>query len=171
MIVEDTENRTRALGAIVLGAPAKSWMGVPLLIGGEAIGAMIVQDLEMEFRFDEDDLRLMSTLALQVAAGLRNARLLESTYRRAERDRMLHEISRKIRNSTDMQTILKTTAQELGKYTGARRAHIELGSDDDIGYGNRKDSLGISDASGEASSNKMDTARSVPPFHPAEESL
>jgi GAF domain-containing protein len=128
MIVEDTENRTRELGAIVLGTPAKSWMGVPLLIGGEAIGAMIVQDLEMELRFDEDDLRLMSTLALQVAAGFRNARLLDSTYHQAVRDRLLHEISQKIRSSPDMQTILKTTAQELGKYTGARRAHIELGS-------------------------------------------
>ncbi len=127
MIVEDTENRTRELGALVLGAPAKSWMGVPLLIGGEPIGAMIVQDLEKELRFDEDDLRLMSTLALQVAAGLRNARLLDNTYRQAERERLLHEISRKIRGSTDMQTILKSTAQELGKYTGARRVRIELG--------------------------------------------
>jgi GAF domain-containing protein len=128
MIVEDTENRARELGAIVLGAPAKSWMGVPLLIGGEAIGAMIVQDLEMELRFDEEDLSLMSTLALQVAAGFRNARQLESTYQQAVRDRLLHEISRKIRSSSDMHTILKTTAQELGKYTRARRAHIELGS-------------------------------------------
>jgi GAF domain-containing protein len=127
MIVENTEKRTRELGAIVLGTPAKSWMGVPLLIGGEAIGAMIVQDLEMEFAFDEDDLRLMSTLALQVAAGFRNARLLESTHRQAERERLLHEISRKIRSSPDMQTILKTTAQELGKYTRAMRAHIEVG--------------------------------------------
>jgi transcriptional regulator with GAF, ATPase, and Fis domain len=130
MIVEDTENRARELGAIVLGAPAKSWLGVPLLIGGEAIGAIIIQDLEIEFRFDEDDLRLMSTLALQIAAGLKNVRMLESTSRLAERERLLHEISRKIRSSSDMQTILKTTAQELGKYTGARRAHIELGSGD-----------------------------------------
>jgi GAF domain-containing protein len=128
MIVEDTENRTRELGAIVLGAPAKSWMGVPLLIGGEAIGAMIVQDLEVEFRFDDDDLRLMSSLALQVAAGLRNARLLENTYRQAERERSLHEISRKIRSSPDIASILRTTAQELGIYTGARRTHIEIGN-------------------------------------------
>jgi GAF domain-containing protein len=130
MIVEDTERRARELGAIVLGAPAKSWLGVPLLIGGEAIGAIIIQDLEIEYRFNEDDLRLMSSLALQIAAGLKNVRMLESTSRQAERDRILHEISRKIRSSSDIQTILKTTAQELGKYTGARRAHIELGSSD-----------------------------------------
>ena len=132
MIVEDTEKRTKELGAIFLGAPAKSWMGVPLLIGGEAIGAMIVQDLEVELRFDEDDLRLMGTLALQVAAGFRNARLLESTYHQATRDRLLHEISKKIRSSSDIHTILKTTAQELGKYTRARRARIELGSNNTL---------------------------------------
>lgn len=128
MIVEDTENKSRELGAIILGAPAKSWMGVPLLVGNEVIGAIVVQDTENEYRFDEDDLRLMSTLALQVAAGLRNAHLLESTYRQAERERALHEISKKIRSSTDMQAILKTTVQEIGKYTGARRTLITLGS-------------------------------------------
>jgi GAF domain-containing protein len=158
MIVEDTENRTRELGAKILGAPAKSWMGVPLLIGGEAIGAIIVQDLEVESRFDEDDLRLMTTLALQVAAGLRNARLLESTYHRAERDRMLHVISRKIRSSTDMKTILKTTAQELGQYMGARRAYIELGCTND-------DKLRTPDEEITSSSSEFptDTNQSIPP--------
>ena len=127
MIVEDTENRTRELGALVLGNPAKSWMGVPLLIGDEVVGAMIVQDLEVEKRFDEDDLNLMTTLASQVAAGLRNVRLLESTYQRAERDRRLHEISQKIHGSSDMQTILRETAQELGKFTGAHRVQVVIG--------------------------------------------
>jgi len=165
MIVEDTENRTRELGAIVLGAPAKSWMGVPLLIGGEAIGAMIIQDLEIEFRFDEDDLRLMSTLALQVAAGFRNARLLENTYRQAERDRLLHEISRKIRSSTDIHTILKTTAQELGKFTGARRARIELyGEDGDVGTEHR----GTQHRDG---TEHLPPRCSVPTFPPAEDNL
>jgi len=174
MIVEDTEKRTRELGAIVLGAPAKSWMGVPLLIGGEAIGAMIVQDLEVEFRFDEDDLRLMSTLALQVAAGFRNARLLESTYHQAIRDRLLHEISQKIRSSSDMHTILKTTAQELGKYTGARRAHIEVGSSI-MQLQTNIEPQGAGTMNGEILPDQEDTQiengliQPVPPFSPSED--
>jgi GAF domain-containing protein len=174
MIVEDTENRTRELGAIVIGSPAKSWMGVPLLIGGEAIGAMIVQDLEMEFRFDEDDLQLMSALALQVAAGFRNARLLESTHRQAERERLLHDISRKIRSSPDIQTILKTTAQELGKYTGARRVHIEINEKETQPQA-RIEAQGEGKMDEEISTDRTNThieekfPPSVPPFSPSED--
>ncbi len=127
MIIEDTIARSRALGAIVTeGREAKSWLGVPLLIGGEPIGAIVVQDLENEFRFDDDDLRLLVTLASQVAIAIRNARLLESTQHRAQQDRLLFEITSKIRRSPDMQTILKTTAQEINQALGASRTHIQI---------------------------------------------
>src|SRR5215207_4528382 len=48
MLVEDTEKRAAAMGAKIAGRPALSWMGVPLLAQGKAIGALIVQDLEKE---------------------------------------------------------------------------------------------------------------------------
>jgi GAF domain-containing protein/HAMP domain-containing protein len=126
MIVEDTINRSQALGAKVLGDPAKSWMGVPLLVGGDIIGALIVQDVENEHRFDDDDLRLLSTLAGQVAAAIRNAQMIEETQKRAERDHLLYEITSKIRRAVDIDNILVTTASELGKAFNARRAKIEI---------------------------------------------
>lgn len=127
MIVEDTENRSKALGAIVTDSGfAKSWLGVPLIVSGEIIGAMVVQDLENEHRFDEDDLRLMVTLASQIAIAIRNARFIDSAQRRAELDRQLYQITSKIRRSPDIQTILKTTAQEIGKVLKAHRTHVKL---------------------------------------------
>ena len=131
MLVENTEAKAKELGAKVLGKPAKSWLGVPLIIGGEVIGAMIVQDLEHELRFDEDDQRMLSTLASQVAVAIRNARLLESTHDQAERERLLFQITGKIRAASDMQTILETTATELRKVLNARRADIQIGVNED----------------------------------------
>jgi GAF domain-containing protein len=127
LLVDDTERKTRQLGAKIVGRPAKSWLGVPLLMAGEAIGAIILQDLEREGRFDEDDQRLLTTLASQVAVAIRNARLLESTYRQAARERRLYEITKKIRSSPDIPGIMQSTAQELSKILGTRRAAIELG--------------------------------------------
>jgi len=127
MIVEDTVNRSRALGAIATESGfAKSWLGVPLIIANEPIGVIVVQDMENEHRFDEDDIRLLVTLASQVAIAIRNARLLESTRYKAERERQLYEITDKIRRSPDMQTILKTTAEEISRALGARRIHIKI---------------------------------------------
>ena len=130
LLVEDTERKTRELGAKLVGRPAKSWLGVPLLIAGEAIGAIILQDLEREGRFDEDDQRLLTTLASQVAVAIRNARMLETTYHQAERERRLYEITKKIRSEPDINKIMQMTAQELSKVLGARRAVIELGIDE-----------------------------------------
>src|SRR5215211_4555331 len=57
MLVEDTERRAIAMGAKIAGKPAMSWLGVPLQVRGEAIGAIIIQDLEHERSFDANDLR------------------------------------------------------------------------------------------------------------------
>ena len=75
LMSENVEEQSNALGAKVAGPPALSWLGVPMLYAGEVIGAIIVQDIHQEGRFDENDQTLLSTLAAQVAVVVRNARL------------------------------------------------------------------------------------------------
>jgi GAF domain-containing protein len=127
LLVDDTERKTKELGAKLVGKPAKSWLGVPLLVGGEVIGAILLQDLEQEGRFDKDDQLLMETLATQVAVAIRNARVLETLHKQASRQQQLYEITSKIRSSPNISGILETTASELTKVLGARRTSIELG--------------------------------------------
>jgi GAF domain-containing protein len=127
MLVVDTERQAKEMGAITVGQPAKSWLGVPMMVGGDVIGAIVVQDTEHEHRFSEEDKRLLTTLAAQVAAAIRNAHILESTRLQARRERLLHEVTSKIRSSVDMNTILATATSELGKALNARRTHIKLG--------------------------------------------
>jgi GAF domain-containing protein len=129
LLNEDTEKRATELGARVMGSPAKSWLGVPLLVGGKATGAIIVQDLEREHRFDEDDVRLLSNLAAQVAVSVRNARLLEETRKNAERERIVSSIMTRLWASTDMDTILRTAIQELGSNLKASKGSIRLDLD------------------------------------------
>ena len=79
MLVEDTMNKASAMGAKLAGKPAKSWMGVPLLTKGEPIGALIVQDLENEFSFDDNDLRFLGSVAGQVSGALHTIRILNES--------------------------------------------------------------------------------------------
>jgi GAF domain len=129
LLKENVEEQSNALGAKVAGPPALSWLGVPMLYAGEVIGAIIVQDIHQEHRFNEDDLHLLSTLAAQVSVVVRNARLLESTQRRAAQERYLNEINSRIRRAPDIQAILKTTVNELGTALGVQQARIRLGAD------------------------------------------
>lgn len=53
---------------------SRSWMGVPLLIGDDAVGVISLQSYEVQ-RFDEDDFDLLQRIAGVVAVALENATL------------------------------------------------------------------------------------------------
>ncbi|MCZ7551653.1 MAG: GAF domain-containing protein [Anaerolineales bacterium] len=126
LLSENVGERLQELGAKIQGDPAKSWLGVPMIYSGEVIGAIIVQDTQREQRFDVEDEHLLNTLAPQVAVVVRNARLLETTSRQAQQEHILNEITDKIRRAPDIDSILKTTATELGAALGVERASIRL---------------------------------------------
>ncbi len=133
LLVEDTENKARELGAKIIGAPAKSWLGVPLLVGGQVIGAIIVQDLEIEKRFDDEDMKMLSTLSTQVAVTLRNARLIHQSRQKAARERQAVEINQKIWSAADIDTILRTALTELGSALHASHGYLQLRNSDCCG--------------------------------------
>lgn len=126
LLARDVEAQARQLGARVVGAVARSWLGVPMMIGDEVLGALVVQDTEQEGRFTEDDAALLSTIAGQVATALQNARLLEQVRRTARRERLIHEIGAQIRRAPDMQSVLETATVALGRALHASRAAVEL---------------------------------------------
>lgn len=107
MLVEDTERRATAMGAKIAGKPAMSWLGVPLLARGEAIGALIIQDTEHENSFNEDDLRFMTAVANQVSGAIHNARLIDESKQTALQFETAAEIARDISSSLDLDELLQ----------------------------------------------------------------
>ncbi len=107
MLVDDTMNRALAMGAKVSGKPARSWMGVPLLAQGDAIGALIVQDLENEHSFNEDDLRFMISVASQVSGAIYNIRVLNESKQTALQFETAAEIARDISSSLNLDELLE----------------------------------------------------------------
>ncbi|OQY36315.1 MAG: hypothetical protein B6243_03495 [Anaerolineaceae bacterium 4572_5.2] len=126
MLVENTRERASSLGAKTIGEPARSWLGVPLLTHDEPIGTIVVQDIEHENAFTQEDLEFLSTLAAQVSIAIRNTLTLETIHYRSQRQNQLLAATGKIRSSTDMQTILATTAQEISNILNAKSARIEI---------------------------------------------
>lgn len=61
--------------------PARSSLTVPLLIEDRAIGAISMQDMEIENAFTENDVRLLSIIAANLAVAIENTRLQESLKR------------------------------------------------------------------------------------------
>src|SRR5688572_31459177 len=77
LINKDLQELRTQMGIKQIGVPAASYLGVPIPVGEENIGVLSVQSTESENRFNENDLRLLSTIASSVGVALNNATLFE----------------------------------------------------------------------------------------------
>src|SRR5688572_11773628 len=111
MLVDDTERRAIAMGAKIAGKPAMSWLGVPLLARGEAIGAIIIQDLEHEHSFDSSDLRFIVSVANQVSGAIHNVVLINESKQAAIQFETAAEIARDISSSLDLDELLEKAVE------------------------------------------------------------
>lgn len=72
--------------------------------------------------------RLLKAFINQTALALDNAQRYEASQQRARREALIKEITTKVRASTDLGTILKTTVKQVGDALGSKRAYIHLSS-------------------------------------------
>ena len=128
LLTDNPSQRAAMLGVSDFGEGIKSWLGVPMLLGDDILGAIVLEDYDQDNRFTEDDAALMATIASQVAAGIQNTNLLDQVQRTARRERLIHEITTKVRRSPDMKSILETSTRELGRALNAIRSTVSLGS-------------------------------------------
>jgi signal transduction histidine kinase/DNA-binding response OmpR family regulator len=77
LINKEEEFKKDKAGFRLMGAPASSYLGVPIPVGDSIIGVLSVQSTEHENRFNENDQRLLSTIAASVGVALKNATLFE----------------------------------------------------------------------------------------------
>lgn len=113
-----------SLKAIKRGRGKKSSLNIPLQLRGTTLGM-----LQVQFESDqvpEETATLLRTVAERLTLALETARLLEEIQQRAEQERLIGDISARVRSSTDIQKILETTAQELGKSLGVDEVRIQL---------------------------------------------
>ena len=111
---------------IQVSSNSRSELAIPLIFRNDILGVLNVES-EQIGAYNENDEEMLGTLAGSLAAIIANARLVDQIRKQAERERLLHEISSKIRRSTDIQTILSTTVQELRRATGVQKAQISIG--------------------------------------------
>lgn len=94
------------------GKPTRAWLGVPLIVKGYAIGGISVQSFEANV-FNENHLRLLESMAAQVAIVLDNARLLEQTQEQLSRLAALHDIDLVINSSLDLRVTLNILLDQV----------------------------------------------------------
>jgi GAF domain-containing protein len=108
-------------------------LAVPISLRGQTLGVLGIEAPSDGREWTEEDRALIEAIGEQLAQTLESARLFAETQRRAERERLVSEISARIRASTDIRDILQTTAVELGRALGTSRALVRLVAEEEAG--------------------------------------
>lgn len=134
------------LGITTVGRSSRSWLGVPLLAGGRALGAIVVQDYDRDDAYDDDDVAVLTTIASQAAIALENARLFSEVQQRVQQligiasvgaaiveerdvDRVLAIVGNHLRGLTDAETVLLSFLSEDAKDLRVWKAVGQHGED------------------------------------------
>jgi GAF domain-containing protein len=128
LVVPDLE-RDERIDAVtkhqLLTAGVRAFMTVPISVGDEWLGYSLVC-MCVPHVFTAGEIRVYESVNDQAGTALRSARLYREAQGRARREQLIREITSKMRGSPNLDTILNTAVQELGKALGVSRAFVRL---------------------------------------------
>jgi GAF domain-containing protein len=116
IIIENGESETR------------SRMVIPLIVGDDQLLGVLDLQTKTAHYFTPDDIFPMTTLATQIVVALQNINLRQQT----QREQTIRQITGKIRQATNLQELVRVTAEELAHHFSADYALVELGTEADI---------------------------------------
>ena len=105
---------------------------LPVKLRDEVIGTVNVRTPGNR-QWDQDELDIVTAIIERAAVSLENARLLAESQKRAAKERTIGEISAKISAQSDIDQLLRTAAQELGRTLPKANISIQFKKEGDAG--------------------------------------
>lgn len=94
-------------------------VAIPIKLRGQTIGVLDVRPKNGQRPWKPDEIALLEAAAERAALALENARLIENAQRRAARERAIGDISSRIGAVSNLESILQTAVEELGRKIGS----------------------------------------------------
>jgi PAS domain S-box-containing protein len=114
MINENLDAEAERYGSfVVAGEMPKSILLVPLVTGGRATGAVLLENVDREHAFTETDKRLLLTLAGSLSVALDNARLVHETRQRNAELALINSVQAAIAGELDPQAIYDVVGDKI----------------------------------------------------------
>ncbi len=105
---------------------ANPTLAIPIALGEQVIGAIRIQSPDKNRSWNAEEINLLRSISERIGLALDNARLVATSQKRASKERIIGDIAAKISAATDMDTILKTAAQEIGLALSSADVVIQL---------------------------------------------
>lgn len=104
---------------------------VPLMLRGQALGAIGLESSAPAHQWTSEEITIVESIAAQAAVSLENARLLEEAQQRAFQEKTISDITARVSSSMKIESVLRTTAQELSRLLQDAEVLIQLNKRED----------------------------------------
>lgn len=108
----------------------KNVLDIPIMLRDQKIGMISLQRRAKFHKWTAQEETVASKVAAQTALALENIRLVERTRQRANREQAIANVTARIRETLDLDTVLRTTAREVQKALNLQEAEVRLLSQD-----------------------------------------
>lgn len=123
----DAVTNQKVVVDVIEGQPT---LALPLSIGDQSLGAIRVRKGTGLVDWTDDEIDLLKTLTNRLSQTLETARLFQATQKQAAQEQITSEISTNIRQTLNIDDVLRTAARELGETFKAKEVVIRMKSDD-----------------------------------------
>jgi GAF domain-containing protein len=103
---------------------------LPIVWGSQALGVVRMRREGAEdggrTRFSDEDVALSRAIVEQLAQTMENLRLLDETQQSADREYLIGQVTRRIRESLDLETMIRVSASEIRQAMALDSVMVQL---------------------------------------------
>ncbi len=101
---------------------------VPVRVRDQVVGALTFRKSDRGAIWTESEVELLETLTDRLGQALESARLYQDTQKRAAREQLISETTARLRESLDLDVVLRTAAREMRQILDLAEAEVRIGT-------------------------------------------
>jgi GAF domain-containing protein len=106
---------------------------IPINIRGKNLGVLNIRQTGRSQSWSSSEIHIYQSIVDRISFALENARLYQDAQRRASKERVISEIATKVSSSVNMDNILQTAVEELGRVLPGSEVVIQFEQEDETG--------------------------------------
>ncbi len=107
------------------GIRSQSWVGVPIMVGKQALGLLALSDVR-PYAYNENHLRILQTLASGMGFAIENARLFQAEQQRAAELAAVNKVSAALASELDLNALIQLVGEQTRSTFEADIAYVAL---------------------------------------------
>jgi GAF domain-containing protein len=119
-------------GASALGDKDSRTVAIPIKVGNQVIGVVDGRKPDGSGEWTAEEIGLLEALTEQLNVALEGARLYQDSQRRATQEQLIGEVTARMRETLDMDTVLQTAVREIGEALGIAEVEVRLAQPEQV---------------------------------------